>query len=274
MDELARERVDRPERRDEQRDERREVDQRRTRRAGGAEQPQRRLQPRPAPERAAERGGALRRRTPPAQPLSCWSRPAATSCSPCSPSCRCRSRRPASSRSGSAGSTTSGAFGVVLRARALGDLVHLLAGELVRPASRRSRSPAAPAPSASRSRRATCRRSRGSSSSPTPSTCRASRSRPPSGRCPSPAPWRPGACSSGTATTRRSTASPFLNRSISSEASAQYFLISGFCCFSRLIAASNCVSFSSYGSLIPSARLASSSGRAPRRRSGSGCPGP
>ena len=45
-----------------------------------------------------------------------------------------------------------------------------------------------------------------------------------------PAPWPPAACSSGTATTRRSTASPFLNRSISSEASAQYFLISG-CCF-------------------------------------------
>src|SRR5262249_38550116 len=46
------------------------------------------------------------------------------------------------------------------------------------------------------------------------------------------------------------TAPPFLNRSISSEASAQYFLISGFCCFSRLIAALNCVWFSSYGSLI------------------------
>ena len=29
------------------------------------------------------------------------------------------------------------------------------------------------------------------------------------------------------------TASPFLNRSISSDASAQYFLISGFCFFSR-----------------------------------------
>ena len=29
------------------------------------------------------------------------------------------------------------------------------------------------------------------------------------------------------------TASPLLNRSISSDASAQYFLISGFCCFSR-----------------------------------------
>src|SRR5262245_43274532 len=51
------------------------------------------------------------------------------------------------------------------------------------------------------------------------------------------------------------TASPFLNRSISSEASPQYFLISGFCCFSRLIAASNWVLFSSYGSLIPSAGL-------------------
>ena len=48
------------------------------------------------------------------------------------------------------------------------------------------------------------------------------------------------------------TASPFLNRSISSEASAQYFLISGFCFLSRLIAAANWVVFSSYGSLIPS----------------------
>ena len=48
------------------------------------------------------------------------------------------------------------------------------------------------------------------------------------------------------------TASPFLNRSISSEASAQYFLISGFCCFSRAIAALNWVEFSSYGSVIPS----------------------
>ncbi len=47
-------------------------------------------------------------------------------------------------------------------------------------------------------------------------------------------------------------ASPFLNRSISSEASAQYFLISGFCFFSRVIAALNWVEFSSYGSLIPS----------------------
>ena len=50
-------------------------------------------------------------------------------------------------------------------------------------------------------------------------------------------------------------APPFLNRSISSEASAQYFLISGFCFFSRLIAALNWVEFSSYGSLIPSAEL-------------------
>src|SRR3954447_12506118 len=48
------------------------------------------------------------------------------------------------------------------------------------------------------------------------------------------------------------TASWLLNRSISSDASAQYFLISGFCCFSRLTAASNCFWFSSYGSLIPS----------------------
>src|SRR5436190_23897614 len=48
------------------------------------------------------------------------------------------------------------------------------------------------------------------------------------------------------------TASPFLNRSISSDASAQYFLTSGFCCFSSATAASNCCWFSSYGSLIPS----------------------
>src|ERR1022692_4497953 len=48
------------------------------------------------------------------------------------------------------------------------------------------------------------------------------------------------------------TASPFLNRSISSEARAQYFLISGFCAFSRLIAALNWVWSSSYGSVIPS----------------------
>src|SRR3954470_8340321 len=37
------------------------------------------------------------------------------------------------------------------------------------------------------------------------------------------------------------TASPFLKRSISSEASPQYFLISGFCFFSRVIAAANWV---------------------------------
>src|SRR6266550_120347 len=48
------------------------------------------------------------------------------------------------------------------------------------------------------------------------------------------------------------TASPFLNRSISSEASPQYFLISGFCFVSRSIAALNWVLFSSYGSLMPS----------------------
>src|SRR5205085_5910870 len=46
-------------------------------------------------------------------------------------------------------------------------------------------------------------------------------------------------------------ASPFLNRSISSDASAQYFLISGFCCFSSATAAFICVCVSSYGSLIP-----------------------
>ena len=43
-----------------------------------------------------------------------------------------------------------------------------------------------------------------------------------------------------------------MNRSISSEASAQYFLISGFCCLRSEIAASNCFWFSSYGSVIPS----------------------
>src|SRR5579884_2904980 len=48
------------------------------------------------------------------------------------------------------------------------------------------------------------------------------------------------------------TASPDLKRSISSDASAQYFLISGFCFLSSDTAASNCVWFSSYGSLIPS----------------------
>src|SRR5437764_12934444 len=50
------------------------------------------------------------------------------------------------------------------------------------------------------------------------------------------------------------TASPLLKRSISSEASAQYFLISGFCFFSSDTAASNCFLFSSYGSLIPRLR--------------------
>src|SRR5690348_2563285 len=52
------------------------------------------------------------------------------------------------------------------------------------------------------------------------------------------------------------TASWLLNRSISSDASAQYFLISGFCCLSSETAALNCVEFSSYGSLIPSDGLA------------------
>src|SRR3954453_16690776 len=47
------------------------------------------------------------------------------------------------------------------------------------------------------------------------------------------------------------TASPDLNRSISSDARPQYFLTSGFCCLSRLTAASNCFWLSSYGSLIP-----------------------
>src|ERR671927_457617 len=48
------------------------------------------------------------------------------------------------------------------------------------------------------------------------------------------------------------TASPDLNRSISSDASPQYFLMKGFCCLSSAIVASNCVLFSSYGSLMPS----------------------
>src|SRR6266852_7021512 len=48
------------------------------------------------------------------------------------------------------------------------------------------------------------------------------------------------------------TASPFLNRSISSEARPQYFLISGFCAFRSATAASNWVFFSSYGSVMPS----------------------
>src|SRR5689334_25400890 len=47
------------------------------------------------------------------------------------------------------------------------------------------------------------------------------------------------------------TASPFLKRSISSDASAQYFLISGFCFFSRPTAALNWFLFSSYGSVMP-----------------------
>src|SRR2546423_1101672 len=47
-------------------------------------------------------------------------------------------------------------------------------------------------------------------------------------------------------------APPFLNRSISSPAEAQYFLMSGRCFFSRSTVALNCESFSSYGSLIPS----------------------
>src|SRR6266699_1412142 len=48
------------------------------------------------------------------------------------------------------------------------------------------------------------------------------------------------------------TASPFLNRSISSDASPQYFLIRGRCFFSSATAASNCFLFSSYGSVMPS----------------------
>src|SRR5438128_10747384 len=45
-------------------------------------------------------------------------------------------------------------------------------------------------------------------------------------------------------------ASPLLKRLISSVAEFQYFFTSGRCCLSRLIAASNCVLFSSYGSVI------------------------
>src|SRR5262245_12367095 len=48
------------------------------------------------------------------------------------------------------------------------------------------------------------------------------------------------------------TASPFLKRSISSDASAQYLRTSGFCAFKSATAAPNCFWFSSYGSLIPS----------------------
>src|SRR5439155_9928317 len=48
------------------------------------------------------------------------------------------------------------------------------------------------------------------------------------------------------------TTSPDLKRSISSEASAQYLRISGFCCLSRATAALSCACVSSYGSLIPS----------------------
>ena len=48
---------------------------------------------------------------------------------------------------------------------------------------------------------------------------------------------------------------PFLNRSIWSEARAQYFLTSGRCALSSATAASSCAFVSSYGSLIPSARL-------------------
>src|SRR5579864_1626225 len=45
-------------------------------------------------------------------------------------------------------------------------------------------------------------------------------------------------------------ASPFSKRLISSLAPAQYFLISGRCCMSRLTTALNCVWVSSYGSVI------------------------
>src|SRR3954451_6462325 len=47
-------------------------------------------------------------------------------------------------------------------------------------------------------------------------------------------------------------APPFLNRSTSSPAVAQYFLISGCCFFSRSTVALNWAELSSYGSLMPS----------------------
>src|SRR6187402_481154 len=46
---------------------------------------------------------------------------------------------------------------------------------------------------------------------------------------------------------------PFLNRSIWSDASPQYFFTSGRCCLSSVTAAASCALVSSYGSLIPSA---------------------
>src|SRR5262249_38910255 len=46
---------------------------------------------------------------------------------------------------------------------------------------------------------------------------------------------------------------PFLNKSIWSDATTQYFFNSGFCFLSSAIVASNCFWSSSYGSLIPSA---------------------
>ena len=45
---------------------------------------------------------------------------------------------------------------------------------------------------------------------------------------------------------------PFLNRSIWSDASPQYFFTSGRCCLSSATAAASCAFVSSYGSLIPS----------------------
>ena len=47
------------------------------------------------------------------------------------------------------------------------------------------------------------------------------------------------------------TASPLVNIEISCEASPQYFLINGRCCFSRATAAWNCGWVSSYGSVMP-----------------------
>src|SRR5919201_3620840 len=47
------------------------------------------------------------------------------------------------------------------------------------------------------------------------------------------------------------TASPDLNRSISSEARAQYFLINGFCRLRSATAALSCFAVSSYGSVTP-----------------------
>ncbi len=143
-------------------------------------------------------------------------------------------------------------IGVVLLARALRLACPSRRTPSCSPASRRSRSPAAPAPSASRRTSSTCRRSSGAATSWRASTCRPSRSRPPSGSCPSRAPCRRCSVLVWYGHDAPIVASPFLNRSISSDASAQYFLTSGFCCLSSSTAASNCSCVSSYGSSMPS----------------------